>query len=751
MPWPVHPNGLLGAQGDNDSYRIERSLRFNSADTAYLSRTPSTTTDRKTWTYSTWIKRANLSSASSIFFGWNGSNTSTVFQFTASDNLELYNYAGAYYAPRLITNQVLRDVSAWYHIILVWDANNSTSSDRQRIYINGQRVTSFSTESYSNDIAYGINVASYPHGIGGGTGSNFDGYMAETNFIDGQALTPSSFGETDAITGRWKAKAYSGTYGTNGFYLKFADNSGTTSTTLGKDSSGNSNNWTPNNFSVTVGAGNDSLVDSPTNYGADSYNITVDNSRGNYNTFNPLSKVTTATLTNGNLDAGASAIAIGSIGMSSGKWYWEITSTGGATAVGMYGVSATSTRSVASGVTEGFRFDSVAGTLDYTVNGSTFTSIATGLTSIPYFIYVSTAAATTASLNCGQRLFSYTMPSGYKALCTTNLTTPTIKKPSSYFDAVTYTGNATGQTISSLGFSPNLVWLKSRSNATYNYLFDTVRGINTFLFSNTTTQDTTTTSLTSFNSNGFTLGADPAPDTSTGFNASGSTQIAWAWDEATIAGLNIVGYQGDGSAGKTVSHNLGVAPKLMIVKNRTTSGFDWVIYHASMNATPQGGYMNLNGTLAYTPNTGIWNNTAPGSSSFTLGTNTAVNKNGDNHIAYLFSEVDGFSKFGIFTGNNNADGTFCWCGFKPKYVMVKKTSATGPWMVFDSSRDVFNVASSELRPNENSAEPISAKGSLDFLSNGFKIRSTSTTYLGELGDFIFVAFAESPFKYARAR
>ena len=173
MPWPVHPTGFFGARGDNDTYRIERSLRFNSADSAYLSRTPASTTNRKTWTYSTWIKRTKLSSASTIFFGWNGSNTSTVFQFTSTDNLELYNFAGAYYAPRLITNQVLRDVSAWYHIVLVWDADNATSADRQRIYINGVRVTSFSTESYSNDIAYGINVASYPHGIGGGAGSDF--------------------------------------------------------------------------------------------------------------------------------------------------------------------------------------------------------------------------------------------------------------------------------------------------------------------------------------------------------------------------------------------------------------------------------------------------------------------------------------------------------------------------------------------------------------------------------------------------
>jgi hypothetical protein len=719
-------------------------LRFNSDDSAYLNRTPSNATNLRVFTFSAWVKLTKFGDTYGPQFitnqngGVNFSDTISIY----SDSFNVW-FAGATYIIR--STQVLRDSGSWYHLVAAIDTTQATAANRVKLYINGIEVTSLSSSSYPpQNYDTGFNTASV-HYIGQLISTYYSNmYLTEFYWIDGQALTPSSFGETDAITGRWKAKAYSGTYGTNGFYLKFADNSGTTSTTLGKDSSGNSNNWTPNNFSVTVGAGNDSLVDSPTNYGADSYNITVDNSRGNYNTFNPLSKVTTATLTNGNLDAGASGIAIGSIGMTSGKWYWEVTSTGGATAVGLYGESATSTRSVAIGVTEGFRFDASAGTLDYTTNGSTFTSIATGLTSTPYFIYVSTAAATTASLNCGQRLFSYAMPSGYKTLCTTNLTTPTIKKPSTAMDVVTYTGTGASNSISSLGFSPDLVWIKNRGGSTSHAIYDTTRGTQSQLSSDTTGDQVTSSSgLTAFGSNGFTI------STSTLVNTTGTQYVAWAWDESTQAGLDVVSYTGNG-ANRTIAHTLGVAPKMVIVKARTTAGADqgWPVWHTSIANTT---YLQLNSTSGTATGADYWNSTSPTSSVFSLGTNVAVNANNDTYISYLFSEIEGYSKFGSYTGNASADGPFVWCGFKPKYIMVKKTSASGPWMVFDSSRDSFNVATSELRPNETTAEPIATRGSVDLLSNGFKIRSTSATFLGELGDFIFLAFAESPFKYARAR
>jgi 3D (Asp-Asp-Asp) domain-containing protein len=276
----VLPTGI----GPVTGYNIERSLRFNSADSAYLSRTPASAGNRKTWTWSGWIKRCATGTTHYFFSGGTGTSDTTAMgiRFTSDDTFRLTSYTTDY----RVSSSVYRDLSAWYHVVVAFDTTQATASNRIKIYINGSQVTTFST---SNDPTlnadYGINQAQ-SHSIGrwNQAANNYtNGYMTEINFIDGQALTPSSFGETDSNTGVWKPKAFSGTYGTNGFYLNFSDNSGTTSTTLGKDSSGNGNNWTPNNFSVTAGAGNDSLVDSPTSYGTDTG--VGGEVRGNYATF----------------------------------------------------------------------------------------------------------------------------------------------------------------------------------------------------------------------------------------------------------------------------------------------------------------------------------------------------------------------------------------------------------------------------------------------------------------------------------
>ena len=281
----VLPTGIGPVTG---GYNIERSLRFNSADSAYLNKTFSTTpTNRAKKTVSFWVKRSALSSAQDLFSSYNGSGQDGLF-FNSSDQLQIYAMNGGAGGT---VNGVLRDVSAWYHIVYVIDTTQATAGDRLKIWINGVNYPSSSWTSYSaptlNSTADILFFQSTEIGRNDFTsGSYLNGYLTEIYYIDGQALTPSSFGETDSATGVWKPKAYSGTYGTNGFFLKFADNSGTTSTTLGKDSSGNGNNWTPNNFSVTAGAGNDSLVDSPTSYGTDTG--AGGEVRGNYCTWNPL-------------------------------------------------------------------------------------------------------------------------------------------------------------------------------------------------------------------------------------------------------------------------------------------------------------------------------------------------------------------------------------------------------------------------------------------------------------------------------
>ncbi|NBX81523.1 hypothetical protein EBQ90_00310, partial [bacterium] len=455
--------------GDSDSYRIERSLRFNSADDAYLNRTPASAGNRKTWTWSGWVKKCKNEAFQQIFSNLTAANSNGfIFRFDNDDTLAFGNFTSAYTAARE-TNRVFRDNSSWYHIVATWDTTNATASDRIKIYINGIEETSFKTTTNPSLNADGFINNTNLHAIGRAgsvAGSYFDGYLAEINFIDGQALTPSSFGETDAITGRWKAKAYSGTYGTNGFYLKFADNSGTTATTLGKDSSGNGNNWTPNNFSVTAGAGNDSLVDSPTNYGTDTG--LGGEVRGNYATLNPLTG--NSPLVDGNLRPTANT-AISTIGMSSKKWYAEMNvviegtiaefgihtgktfNTYVGTTVDGYGYSSSGDKrtnnvgsaygaSYTSGDIIGCAFDADAGTLVFYKNNVSQGTAFTGLTNGPYFFAAygrSVSAANNVYVNFGQRPFAYTAPSGFKALCTTNLPTPVIKKPSSAMDVVTYT------------------------------------------------------------------------------------------------------------------------------------------------------------------------------------------------------------------------------------------------------------------------------------------------------------------------
>jgi hypothetical protein len=778
-------------------------LRFNSADSAYLARTTSASfTSQRIFTFSFWCKRSTLSSAQSIFDRNQASNTNQfAVGFNANDTFGIAARTSGTttVSLNLTTSAVFRDTSAWYHFMISVDNTQAVLGDRGKIYVNGV-LQSLGTQTATQNVDYHL-LTGLTYDIGRTAITNsqyFGGYFAEFHFIDGQALTPSSFGETDAITGRWKAKAYSGTYGTNGFYLSFKDN--TSTTTLGYDDAG-SNDWTLNNFSVTAGAGNDSLVDSPTNYGSDAG--LGGEVRGNYATLNSVDNGG-VTLSNGNLDVTLAAIrgVRSSFGISSGKYYYEMTvgafGTNGP-AVGVAYANAnistnyagsdanawaynggdgkiynnnSGTGSNASYTTNdviGIAINMDSGVVTFYKNGSAQPTTVTSLSGTVFPVVTSGGTAGVQYLNFGQRPFAYTAPSGFKALCTQNLTQPTIQKPSKYMDALVYTGTGASNSISSFGFSPDLVWIKNRGTTTDHALYDIVRGAQAQISSNTTGSEVTSSSgLTAFGSAGFTIG------TSSLVNTSGTQYVAWSWDAGSTnstntagsttsivranpqAGFSVVSYTGNGSAA-TIGHGLGATPKMIIAKTRSTTG-DWVVGHASLDSSsPWGYYIFLSSTAARNSAGAInsWgNNTVvvpPTSTVFSVGNGANLNSNGITYIAYCFAEIEGYSKFGSYAGNNSTDGPFVWCGFRPKYIMVKKTSATGPWMVFDSSRDSFNVATTELRPNETTAEPIATRGSVDLLSNGFKIRSTSATFLGELGDFIFAAFAESPFKYARAR
>jgi hypothetical protein len=342
---------------------------------------------------------------------------------------------------------------------------------------------------------------------------------------------------------------------------------------------------------------------------------------------------------------------------------------------------------------------------------------------------------------------------------------PTINRPNQHFDATTYTGTGATLSITNAGaFKPDFVWMKGRSNVRNNNLYDSVRGTTKELNSNNTLAETTNaTGLTAFNSNGWTIGSDG------GINTSSETYVGWQWKagEGTTtvntsgsissnvsvnatAGFSIVTYTGTG-ANATVGHGLGVAPKLVIVKSRNNA-YGWSTYHASLGATY---LLKLNTTAAATNVgvTGYWNNTAPTSTVFTVGNDAEVNLNTATFVAYCWAEVEGYSKFGSYTGNGvNGNGPFVYCGFRPKFVMFKNTNTTQNWIIMDTARDTKNKMTQWLSANDNGAEYTDSNIDVDFLSNGFKIRTSIGTELNGSGNsIIFAAFAEAPFKYSSAR
>ena len=317
-----------------------------------------------------------------------------------------------------------------------------------------------------------------------------------------------------------------------------------------------------------------------------------------------------------------------------------------------------------------------------------------------------------------------------------------IDDPEAYFQVKTYTGNGSTQSITLDGdtdMQPDIVWFKIRSDADYHALYDAVRGATKRIHPDlTSAEGTVTDGLTSFNSDGFSMGDD------NGINKDTETYVAWNWKESATSGVDIVAYTGTGSA-KTEAHSLSAAPKMVIVKTKATTG-EWITWHTGIDIQAK---LSLNTTDGiYNPGTGLyWNSTAPTSSVFSVGTSGSLNGDSVTYIAYLFADVQGFSKFGSYTGNGNADGAFIYTGFRPAMIIFKQTNAGGEkWYLFDNKRNPFNLADELLFPSANLAESVNTTGApIDILSNGFKIRGTDAAGNASGSTYIYMAFAEAPF------
>ena len=341
--------------------------------------------------------------------------------------------------------------------------------------------------------------------------------------------------------------------------------------------------------------------------------------------------------------------------------------------------------------------------------------------------------------------------------------TPTIPAGNLYMNATLYTGNGSTQTITNgvagQNFQPDLVWIKQRSAATGNDLTDTVRGATKTLQSqDTAAEETRVNDLTAFTSTGFSVGSGGNVNTNAG------TYVGWQWKAGgtavsntsgsitssvsanTTSGFSIVTYTGTGS-NATVGHGLGVAPQMVIVKKRSGTS-SWPVYHIGLTSASY--YALLESTSAETSNNIYWQGTTPTSSVFSIGTTSNTNENASTYVAYCWTPIAGYSAFGKYTGNGSTDGPFIYTGFRPKFVMLKRSDSTSAWTIQDSARDPENTVDKILYPNYSDAE-FSGTDLMDFVSNGFKLRQAGTDRNASGGTYIYMAFAENPFKYANAR
>jgi hypothetical protein len=779
--------GLSAARGGGAAaYQIPRSLRFRISGSTSLNRTVSVVSNRKAFTVSVNMKITTVTSMAFVSSYYDDNNRD-IFYFNASGQLCFQSIAAGAATAQLTSTRLFRDGTAFANFVLATDTTQAVAADRIKAWVDNVPVTFTGTSpplnnsffiNYSGTLGIGRVVYSTPQ-------SYFDGFMADYRFIDGQALDPTNFGAYDPVTNVWGPKKYTGTYGVNGFYLDFFDNSSLANLCL--DRSGNGNNFTPSNISITAGVTYDSFTDTPTSYGIDTG--LGGEVRGNYCTFNSVDICVPATvqliygglmLYAGYANVGAWGTARGTIWVNSGKWYWEMicsfleAGTGGAmfgilgpsamlsgngnTYLGAWidgyaymfnalkynnGVSAAYGSAWVQGDIIGVALDLVAGTLTFYKNNVSQGVAYSGLTG--YFAPAAscyyTSNVTHVTANFGQRPFTYAAPVGFKTLCAPNLPDPVIKKPSQYANPVLYNGNHAVNAITGVGHQPDLVWMKSRALGYSNYWVDSVRGVSKTIHSDQAVAENTnaaTINFTSFDPDGFTLGASSSTD---GVNGAGDQLVAWCWKKGALPGVDIVSIPSASNA--AIPHSLGVKPAMIIVKGRGAQ--NWGLTHQRVT-TMNDYYYNLNSTGGVVSQPGVWGG-EPTATQFYVG--NSLYPNGTSVIAYLFAEVSGFSNFGRYNGNGSADGPFVWCGFRPRWIMIKRSDAGSDWKIIDAVRPGYNVTPVTLSANTAEAQIQNGYADMDLVANGFKIRNTVYNVSG--GVYIFAAFAEQPLKYARAR
>ena len=775
MSYSLQPRS--GAQTSN--FSIQRSLRFASADLSNLTRTPSLASNRRTFTFSTWVKRVTLGTDQALFAAGATSNR-FLLMFDANGALRI----DANGATRRVSNAFFRDVSQWYHIVCAIDTTNSTPALRQRLWVNNLELTSFSTSSdFAINTDTDVNSTAI-HALGRNTevaDRYLNGYLSETYFIDGVALNPSTFGFFDGNS-MWQPKRYTGFFGANGFYLNFSDNSNTTAATLGRDYSPNANNWTPNNFSVATGVNNDSLIDTPTN----NYCIMNDNDRN-----------LSSTVTQGGLlvTPATSSSTRSTFRMDSGKWYFETTigpvgsnvfimgvidqihpltsvlgfnSTG--FGIGYYGFNgrvarnntnidtfATSTLDDVIGVAVDLDNNKVW----FRKNGTWFGSGWNPATntgghdisargSNPLFAAggCGTPAAGASWFNFGQRPFQSTIPSGFLELNSNNLS-KSLTNIKTAFRSQIYSGNGTAagdRQFISLNFTPSMTWVRGRNATNSTTVSDIFRNAAGLLLTDDTNGETNpaTTGLEqTAGLNGFTI----VRQTTNARNNSGTNYVSYNWLQSPQYGFDIIQYTGDGTLDRPIQHRLGKTPEFIIVK-RFDGAQSWRVWHRGFSSAS---HFTSFGTTAESNTNSPWGTGLKNESIFTVSASAnSANTNGFRYVAYVFASIPGYSDFGTYIGNGVADGAFANLNFRPSMVFAKDRGAASLWGVWDIARGgSFNPFNQTFALGATTVEDTI--NTVDFLSNGIKLRVAGAPLNTASGVFVYCAWSEAAFKYARAR
>ena len=809
---------------------------------------------RRKAVFSWWMK-GDLAPGSPYFWTkGSGGGVADIFSLLLNgERLQVIEYLADSNTMSVISTRLLRDYSAWYHIVWAFDSTQATDTNRVQLFVNGVKQTAFDTSSIpsqNHDHAFGYyqtgnagstveRIGGYQGtytddtGSGGGTGdanSRFNGYMAEWNYVDGlsffsdtsgtanSSFNINSFGEFN--NGVWIPKAYTGSHGNWGYRLEFKNTSvgSGTSSTVGADTSGNGHHWT----STGLVAADCNRTDSPEN---------------NHATLNPLQAVVNDNSTKPTLSDGSLVISTSTAdyqGFSStmaiptqGKYAFKVkmntesstqthrfgvgtSISGNGIATGNAGnpsewhsayvfaatvprfdtkkdggsVSTGSTLSATSADDEiEFLVDMDNGTIDTKLNGSAYgTQVTSFPTDKPLFpfgtVYESSSGTSTLTFT-----FDYTpSDSNYLTLCSANLPELTISPDQTtravdHFGTLTYTSDGNSVDIVSGGndnngtavggeinFSPDWVWIKRRNAANNHQIFDTNRGTNV-LVPNENGAESDYSSYFAFlsSSNGFRL-----PAASANMNANGGTFVAWNWkanggttssnsngsitstvQANTDAGFSIVTWTGNATLNSSVGHGLNSAPEIYIIKNRDDNSTNWAVPTTLIDGTHDIGYLNLSNGFGAT---GV---TLPTSSIVYLSSANNQNGSGDDMLMYCFHSVEGFSKFGTYEGNALTDGAFVYLGFRPAWIMIKDADTSGyNWYMYDNTRLGYNPNSiySLANPDPPAAETNFSGDSVDFLSNGFKLRTSAGGRGTNRGvTYIYFAFAETPFKFANAR